>query len=73
MLRLIECSLVAGGYVPENRPEVVALVCAAITQDAHHRGQICHSARQLSAPLTPEQGLRVWEWDKRWKEITTRS
>ena len=21
------------------------------------------------APLTPEQGLQMWEWDKRWKEI----
>ena len=44
MVRLIESSLAAGGYVPDHRPEVVALVCAAITHDAHHRGQICHWA-----------------------------
>jgi uncharacterized damage-inducible protein DinB len=70
MVRLIARSLAAGGYVPDHRPDVVALVCAAITHDAHHRGQICHWARQLGAPLTPEQGLQMWEWDKRWKEVS---
>jgi uncharacterized damage-inducible protein DinB len=69
MVRLIERSLATGGRVPDFRPDVVALVCAAITHDAHHRGQICHWASQLGAPLTPEQGLSMWEWDKRWKEI----
>ncbi len=69
MVRLIQSSLAAGGKVPDFRPDVVALVCATITHDAHHRGQICHWARQLGEPLTPEQGLRMWEWDKRWKEI----
>ncbi|MGO9466707.1 MAG: DinB family protein [Isosphaeraceae bacterium] len=69
MVRLIEHSIEAGGHVPDLRPDVVALVCAAITHDAHHRGQICHWANQLGAPLTPEQALRMWEWDKRWKEV----
>ncbi len=69
MVRLIEHSLKAGGHVPELRPDVVALVCGAITHDAHHRGQICHWANQLGAPLTPEQSLQMWEWDKRWKEV----
>jgi uncharacterized damage-inducible protein DinB len=68
IVRLIEKSLAAGGHVPDYRPDVVALVCAAITHDAHHRGQICHWARQLGFPLTPEQGLLMWEWEKRWKE-----
>jgi len=68
MVHLIEMSLAAGGHVADWRPDVVGLVCAAITHDAHHRGQICHWARQLGAPLTPEQGLKLWEWDKRWKE-----
>jgi uncharacterized damage-inducible protein DinB len=44
-------------------------LCAAITHEAHHRGQICHWARELGAPITPEQQLKLWEWDKRWKEI----
>jgi len=69
MVHLIEMSLAAGGHVADWRPDVVGLVCAAITHDAHHRGQICHWARQLGAPLTPEQGLKLWEWDKRWKEV----
>jgi uncharacterized damage-inducible protein DinB len=69
MVRLIERSLASGGHVPDYRPDVVALVCAAITHDAHHRGQICHWASQLGAPLTPEQQLQMWEWDKRWREV----
>jgi uncharacterized damage-inducible protein DinB len=69
MVRLIERSLASGGFVPDFRPDVVALVCAAITHDAHHRGQICHWASQLGKPLTPEQQLQMWEWDRRWKEI----
>jgi uncharacterized damage-inducible protein DinB len=69
MVRLIERSLASGGHVSDYRPDVVALVCAAITHDAYHRGQICHWASQLGAPLTPEQQLQVWEWDKRWKEV----
>jgi uncharacterized damage-inducible protein DinB len=69
MVRLIERSLASGGHVSEYRPDVVGLVCAAITHDAYHRGQICHWASQLGAPLTPEQQLEVWEWDKRWKEV----
>jgi uncharacterized damage-inducible protein DinB len=71
MVRLIERSLAAGGHVADFRPDVVALVCHAITHDAHHRGQICHWAAQLGAPLTPEQQLLVWEWDKRWKDVAS--
>ena len=69
MVQLIESCLASGGHVPDWRPDVVALVCGAITHDAHHRGQICHWASQLGAPLAPEQQLQMWEWDKRWKEI----
>jgi uncharacterized damage-inducible protein DinB len=69
MVRLIECSLLAGGHVDDFKPDVVSLVCAAITHDAHHRGQICHWASQLGAPLSAEQQLAMWEWPKRWKEI----
>jgi uncharacterized damage-inducible protein DinB len=69
MVRLVERSLATGAHVQDFRPDVVALVCGAITHDAHHRGQICHWAAQLGAPLTPEQQLLMWDWDKRWKEI----
>jgi uncharacterized damage-inducible protein DinB len=69
LIRLIEQSLANGGHVRNCRPDVVALVCVAITHDAHHRGQICHWASQLGAPLTSEQQLLLWEWDKRWREV----
>lgn len=69
LVRLIESSLAAGGHVPEYRPDVAALVCAAIAHEAHHRGQICHWARVLGSPISPEQQLQIWEWDKRAKEV----
>jgi uncharacterized damage-inducible protein DinB len=72
MVLLIEQSLANGGNVPDCRPDVVALVCSAITHDAHHRGQVCHWASQLGAPLTSEQQLKMWEWDKRWREVSNR-
>lgn len=72
MVRLIERSLASGGHVPDFRPDVVALVCTTITHDAYHRGQICHWSGQLGSPLTPEQQLQMWEWDKRWREVVSK-
>jgi uncharacterized damage-inducible protein DinB len=71
MVRLIAKSLAAGGHVKDYKPDVVALVCGAIVHDAHHRGQVCHWAAQLGAPLTPEQQLLMWEWQKRWREVVS--
>ena len=68
MVKLIERSLAGGGHVPDFRPDVVALVCAAITHEAHHRGQICHWARELGAPLGPEEQLQLWDWGALWKQ-----
>ena len=42
----------------------VALVCAAINHEAHHRGQICHWSRELGAPLSPEQQILLWDWQR---------
>ena len=42
---------------------------AAMSHEAHHRGQISHWMRELGTPLSPEKQLLLWEWDKRWKEI----
>jgi hypothetical protein len=69
MVSLIEESLAGGGHVKNYRPDIVALVCGAITHEAHHRGQICHWARELGSPLTPEMQLELWDWNKRWKEV----
>jgi uncharacterized damage-inducible protein DinB len=70
MARLIEESLEAGGHLPDYRPDVVSMVCAAINHEAHHRGQICHWARELGHPLTPEQQVVLWDWHRHWKEAT---
>jgi hypothetical protein len=69
MERLIGSALAAGGHVPNFRPDVVAMVSAAITHEAHHRGQICHWARELGSPIGPEGQMRIWDWGKRWKEV----
>lgn len=69
MARLIETSLAAGGRVPDYRPDVVSMVCAAIHHEAHHRGQICHWARELGSPNSPEQQLLLWDWHRLWKDV----
>lgn len=69
MAALIQLGLDAGGHVPNYQPDVVALVCYAITHEAHHRGQISHWCRELGVPLTPEQSLGLWEWDKLHKKV----
>ena len=70
MVRLIQESLAAGGRVREFRPDVVAMVCSAINHEAHHRGQICHWARELGFPITPDQQLLLWDWQKNWKDAS---
>ena len=68
MAALIRRSLDAGGRVQECPPDVVSMAMAAISHEAHHRGQICHWARELGSPITSEQQLKLWDWHKRWKE-----
>jgi uncharacterized damage-inducible protein DinB len=69
MAHLIELGLAAGGHVPNYKPDVVAMVCGAMVHEAHHRGQISHWARELGVPQSPEQQLRLWEWDKLHKVV----
>ncbi len=72
MADLIETSLASGGRVKGSPNDVAGMVCAAITHEAHHRGQICHWARELGSPISPEQQLLLWEWHKRQREIAGR-
>jgi uncharacterized damage-inducible protein DinB len=69
MSALIRLGLEAGGHVPNYKPDVVAMVCGAIVHEAHHRGQIAHWCRELGVPITPEQSLVLWEWDKLHKQV----
>ena len=69
MAALIQLGLDAGGHVPNYKPDVVALVCWAMVHEAHHRGQIAHWCRELGVPITPEQSLTLWEWDKLHKQV----
>ena len=68
MARVIERSIEGGGHVKGFRPDVVALVCLSITHEAHHRGQVCHWARELGQPISIQEQLELWDWNKRWKE-----
>jgi hypothetical protein len=69
MAALIEGSLARGGRVRGSPTDVVGVACAAITHEAHHRGQICHWARELGAPIVPEKQPMLWDWHKRQREI----
>ena len=64
MVALIRIASEAGGRVPNARTDVVGVTCAAIVHEAHHRGQIAHWARELGEPISPEDALRLWEWDR---------
>jgi uncharacterized damage-inducible protein DinB len=64
MAAVIRLGFNADGHVPNYRPDVVAFVCSAMIHEANHRGQISHWCRELGAPQTPEQQLKLWEWDK---------
>ena len=69
MAQLIRLGLEAGGHVPNYRPDVVAMACGAMVHEAHHRGQISHWCRELGVPITAEQSLMLWEWDKLHKQV----
>jgi uncharacterized damage-inducible protein DinB len=73
MAALIRLGLEAGGHVPNYKPDVVAMVCWAMAHEAHHRGQIAHWCRELGSPITPEQSLVLWEWDKLHKQVNRSS
>ena len=73
MAQLIRLGLDSGGHVPNYRPDVVAMMCGAMVHEAHHRGQISHWCRELGVPITAEQSLMLWEWDKLHKKVNRES
>src|SRR5712692_2344045 len=65
---VLESAAGSDGRVPNYPPDAVAFLSAAVTHDAHHRGQIAMLARQLGHPLSPEAMLGMWEPGQRRKE-----
>jgi len=65
---VLESAAGSGGRVRNSPPDAVAFFSAAVTREAHHRGQIAMLARQLGHPLSPEAMLGMWESAKRRKE-----
>jgi uncharacterized damage-inducible protein DinB len=65
---VLERAAESGGRVPNSPPDAAAFFSAAVTHEAHHRGQIAMLARQLGHPLSPEAMLGMWEPGKRRKE-----
>jgi uncharacterized damage-inducible protein DinB len=39
-----------------------------LSQDAHHRGQVCILARELGYPLPQKANYGIWNWEKLWKD-----
>ncbi len=71
MAKLIAEASAAGGRVKGFPPGIETLVCAGISHEAHHRGQICHWARELGAPITPLEQVELWDWNKHWKRVVS--
>ena len=40
------------------------MLCYMLMHEAHHRGQICMLAHQLSYPLPKALGASLWNWEK---------
>lgn len=64
---VIAAACAAGGKVRGVPLDAAGFVCSALAHEAHHRGQICHWARALGAPIQDQ--IQLWEWHKRQREI----
>jgi uncharacterized damage-inducible protein DinB len=49
-------------------PIGVEMLCYMLSDEAHHRGQVCMLAHQLGFPLSSEVTSGIWNWEKLWKE-----
>lgn len=64
---VIKSALEGDGRVKGFRPDVAGFLSYLIAHDAHHRGQICMLARQVSHPLPQKAMFGMWEWGTRGK------
>jgi len=64
---VLSSSFANGGKVRGVPLDAAGFLASMITHEAHHRGQICHWARELGAPLQDQ--FRLWEWHKRQREV----
>jgi uncharacterized damage-inducible protein DinB len=76
IVALIELGIARGGNVPpaawQNFPtDVVHLLNYFVAHEAHHRGQLVMSARQLGHKLPKEVTGGLWQWKKLAKERDT--
>ena len=73
IIELIRLGVARGGEVPpaswQNFPtDVVHFLSYFVAHEAHHRGQLCMSARQLGHRLPAEVTGGLWQWKKRSRE-----
>ena len=64
---VLKSALESDGRVKGFRPDVAGFLGYLIAHDAHHRGQICMLARQVSHPLPQKAMFGMWEWGTRGK------
>jgi uncharacterized damage-inducible protein DinB len=65
--RVLEAALSTGGHVRGINRDAASFLTASVVHEAHVRGQICMAARALGHPLSQEEHLEMWEWEKRRK------
>lgn len=49
-------------------PVGTAMVAYMLVHDAHHRGQVCMLAHQLSFPLPVKATYTMWSWERLWRQ-----
>jgi uncharacterized damage-inducible protein DinB len=64
---VLERAARSGGKLRGLPLDAAGFLALALTHEAHHRGQVCHWARALGAPIQDQHTL--WEWHKRQREI----
>lgn len=59
---VLRAAFASDGRVKGFKPDVAGFFGYLIAHDAHHRGQICMLARQMSHPLPQKAMFGMWEW-----------
>jgi hypothetical protein len=61
----VRVSLNGDGRIKDFKPDAASFLAYLVAHDAHHRGRITISARQLGHPISRSAMFGLWEWGTR--------